>query len=115
MNYLKEHKKAVIIFIVCIILYTTHAVYLNASNNELKVQLVKAQELSYEETQKRVIDNLYETRDYLILDTEKMLTQIETNNSDKIITESLIRCEKENMFSENKVNCSENWENYSKK
>jgi len=115
MKYLKEHKKAIIIAFVVIIAYTLNSLFLYSEVNEAKAQLLEAQKPSYVEVQKNKIDKLYSTRNELISANERMTLQLLDNEEFKYMTESMIRCEKENTFNEIKVICLENWKNYSKK
>jgi len=114
-NYLKEHKKEIVLILGIIIIYTLNSMYLYGKVDEANARTLEAQKPSYEEMQKESIDNLYHVRSELITDNSNMLYNIQVNEWDIIMAEHMIRCEKINMFSEIKDNCSENWGNYPKK
>ena len=114
-NIIKEHKKAIVLILGIIIIYTLNSMYLYNKVDEANARTIEAQKPSYAEFQKELIDILYKERLESINNIQLLKRSIIEEENEKYRSEHMIRCEKINMFSEIKDNCSENWENYPKK
>lgn len=129
MKKLLQNKKAIVMIIIAITIYTIHSFYINkklnisqAKNDMLQIQLEEARKPSELELKKEKIISLYDDRLYIksniesnYIQIEKLKQEIQEDHKLVYQIESHIRCEKINLTDDINANCIEEWEDYPKK